>query len=427
MTGPDAPLAPPRLQRYLIAPLQRFLAIEAASGILLLAATVAALGWVNIGGEATYLDVWSASPNLDWAGRLGGMTLHEFVNDGLMAVFFFVVGLEIKLEWVQGSLADRRFARLPVVAALGGMIVPAVSYVALTHDTAAGHGWGIPMATDIAFVVGLMAILGPRVPRPIRVFLLTLAIVDDLGSIVVIAVFYAGGIQWGWLAAAVAGIVAMIGLRIVGLQRIWCYVLLGVPVWFATWQSGVHATIAGVAIAFCTPMQVRRPADVWSPVGLLLDRLHPWSSFVVIPVFALANAGVVLTASDAPDAGRVVLGVAVGLVVGKGVGVTAAAWLAVRSRAAQLPAGLTWPHVVGAALLAGIGFTMSLFITDLAFTGPEALALADAAKQGILAGSVTAAILGVVAFMVVGRRRGVGRGCDGAGGAPATSNPSSPA
>jgi NhaA family Na+:H+ antiporter len=410
LTDPDESAAAPRLRRYLIAPLQRFLEIEAASGILLLAATLAALAWVNTAGEATYVDVWSASPDLGWAGRIGGMTLHEFVNDALMAVFFFVVGLEIKLEWVQGSLADRRFARLPILAALGGMIVPALLYVVLTHDTAAGHGWGIPMATDIAFVVGLMAILGPRVPRPIRVFLLTLAIVDDLGSIVVIALFYAGGVQWGWLAAAVAGIVAMIGLRTVGLQRIWCYVLLGVPVWFATWQSGVHATIAGVAIAFCTPMQVRRAGDVWSPVGLLLDRLHPWSSFVVIPVFALANAGVMLSATGVPDAGRVVLGVAVGLVVGKGVGITAAVWLAVRSRAAQLPTGVAWPHVVGAALLAGIGFTMSLFITDLAFAGVEALALADAAKQGILAGSVTAAILGVATFVVAARRRGVGQG-----------------
>ncbi len=403
MTRPEPSRTVPRVRRYLVAPLRRFLAVEAASGILLLGATVAALVWVNVGSAAAYAGVWDARLAFGWAGRLGGMSVHEFVNDGAMTVFFFVVGLEIKLEWFQGSLADRRFARLPVLAALGGMVVPALLYATITHGTAGSHGWGIPMATDIAFVVGIMAVLGSRVPRGIRVFLLTLAIVDDLGSIVVIAGFYASAIEWFWLALAGLGIASMVGLRRVGVLQIWAYVLVGVLVWYATWQSGVHPTIAGVAVAFCTPLQVRRRGDVWSPVGFLLDRLHPWSSFVIVPLFALANAGVMLAAAGAPGAGRVALGIVVGLVVGKGVGVAGAAWLAVRLGVATLPRGVAWSQVLGAALLAGVGFTMSLFITDLAFSGPDAIALGDAARQGILAGSVGAAVLGSVTFVAGSR------------------------
>ncbi|HET8929702.1 MAG TPA: Na+/H+ antiporter NhaA, partial [Acidimicrobiales bacterium] len=225
-------------------------------------------------------------------------------------------------------------------------------------------------------------------------------IVDDLGAIVVIAVFYAGTIEWFWLAAAALGIAVILGLRRAGMQLIWGYVVVGAPVWYAMWQSGVHPTIAGVAIAFCTPLQVRRSDGVWSPVGSLLDRLHPWSSFVIVPLFALANAGVAFAATDAPGAGRVALGVVVGLVVGKGVGVAGVSWAAVRLGAATLPNGVAWSQVMGAALLAGVGFTMSLFITGLAFTGPEAIELGDAARQGILVGSLLAAVLGSLTFVI---------------------------
>lgn len=402
-----------RVRRFLIEPFRRFLAIEAASGILLVGATALALVWVNLGSATGYEHFWSSAAHVSWAGRLGGMDLHTFVNDALMTLFFFVVGLEIKLEWFQGALRDRRFARLPIVAALGGMIVPAVLYFAIARGTVGQHGWGIPMATDIAFVVGVMALLGSRVPQPIKVFLLTLAIVDDLGAIVVIAVFYASDLQWTWLGFEVLGLVAMVVLRRLGVQTIWVYVVVGLTVWYFTWQSGVHATIAGVAIAFLTPLQVRRRGDVWSPLGDLLERLHPWSSFVVVPLFALANAGVALTGSSGADGTRVAFGIIAGLLVGKCVGVAGASWCAVKLRAAALPGGVRWSHLIGAGLLAGIGFTMSLFITELAFTGGEAHELADAAKRAILGASVTAAILGSLVFAAASRNRGPAADRDG--------------
>lgn len=392
------------IRRFLIEPFRRFLEIEAASGVLLVVATVAALVWVNLGSASSYASLWSSGLHLDWAGRLGHMDLHEFVNDGLMTLFFFVVGLEIKLEWFQGSLQDRRFARLPIVAALGGMIVPALLYYVIASGTPGGHGWGIPMATDIAFVVGVMALAGPRVPHTIKVFLLTLAIVDDLGAIVVIAVFYASGLQWRWLAAMAIGIVGVLALRRIGVDRVRVYVVVGTVLWYVTWQSGVHATIAGVALAFATPLQVSGPDGVWSPVGRLLERLHPWSSYVIVPLFALANAGVVLSGSSGSDGTKVALGVFVGLVVGKCVGIAGASWATVRFGGAVLPDGVRWLHVVGAGMLAGIGFTMSLFVTELAFVGAEAVELADAAKRAILAASVVAALLGALTLTLLAHR-----------------------
>ncbi len=400
---PD-PDTPSGAGRRLIAAVRRFLAVEAASGVVLVAATVIALVWVNVGSESSYRSLWEAHPDIGWAGRLGHLDLHGFVNDGLMTIFFFVVGLEIKYEWVRGALQDRRFARLPIIAALGGMIVPALLYVAFAAGTPAGHGWGIPMATDIAFVVGVMALLGSRVPAPVKVFLLTLAIVDDLGAIVVIAVFYAGDLQWGWLGLTALGLAVTTAMRSLAVQRIWLYVLIGVPVWFATWQSGVHATIAGVALAFITPMNVRVGDRVWSPIERLLEWLHPWSSFVVIPLFALANAGVVLAGDTGPDGGRVAAGIVVGLVVGKCVGVAGASLVTVRAGVATLPDQVRRSHLVGAGLLAGIGFTMSLFITDLAFSGFEAAELTDTAKRAVLSASLIAAIAGSVVFLLLHRR-----------------------
>ncbi len=383
--------------------LRRLLARDAAPGIALAVATVAALSWVNLGSAGSYDGFWQSHLNLGWAGRLGGIDVRDVVNDAGMAVFFFVMGMEIKSEWIGGSLRDRRFARLPIIAALGGMVVPALFYVAIAHSTPAAHGWGIPMATDIAFVVGVMALLGRRIPPRIRVFLLTLAVVDDLGAIVVIATAYAGTIESGWLALAVAGLAVVVVVRVLGVQRIAVFAVLAAFVWYATWQSGVHATIAGVALAFATPTTAGDAGAAWSPLRTLRRRLEPFSNFVVLPIFALANAGVALGGGFHGEGGRVALGVAVGLVVGKLVGVTGASWCAVKARVAAFPEGLRWRHLVGAGCLAGIGFTMSLFITELAFTtGPAAELTADA-KRAILGASVVAGCLGSAVFVVLGR------------------------
>lgn len=388
------------------------MAIESAAGIALVVATVAALVLANSGLADWYGRFWHNRVALSIGSASFDIDLRGVVDDGLMAIFFFVIGLEIKREWCDGELRDRRAARLPVVAALGGMIVPAVLFTVIAGSTAAGHGWGIPMATDIAFVVGVMALLGSRVPQPIKVFLLTLAIVDDLGAIVVIAVFYAGPIHWGWFAGALVGLAVVAGLRRLGVARYLPFVVVGVAVWFATWQSGVHATIAGVALAFLTPVRpVRDHADRTdgldgSPLARLEELLHPWASFVIVPIFALANAGVELT-TDLPDDGvRVLVGIVVGLVVGKFTGVLIACWLAVRSRFASLPRGIGWRHIAGAGALAGIGFTMSLFVTELAFVHSEAgAAFANTARQAILLASVLAAALGSAIF-AISRRSG---------------------
>lgn len=384
--------------RFVVAPVRRFFALEAAPGILLVAATVIALLWVNVGSQASYAGFWSASFDVGRPTGLGHMDLHEFVNDVLMAVFFFVVGLEIKAEWIQGSLRDRRFARLPIIAALGGMVVPALLYYAITHGTPGAHGWGIPMATDIAFVVGVMALLGSRIPHPIKVFLLTLAIVDDLGAIIVIAGFYTDGLDVPWLVLMAVCVAVIVLARLAGVWRLWLHLSIGCVLWYATWRSGVHATIAGVLIAFLMPMYVHEPERVWSPVRLLFERLRSWSDFLIVPLFALANAGVVLAGETDADGTRVAVGVVVGLVVGKSVGVAGASWCTVRAGVAKLPEGVSWRQMVAAGMLAGIGFTMSLFITELAFSGPDEVALLDAAKRAILVGSVIAAVLGTVTF-----------------------------
>lgn len=394
------------IRRFVVTPVRRFFALEAAPGILLVAATVIALLWVNVGSEASYASVWSSHLDIGRPTGLGQMDLHEFVNDVLMAVFFFVVGLEIKVEWIQGSLRDRRFARLPIMAALGGMVVPALLYYAITHGTPGEHGWGIPMATDIAFVVGVMALLGSRVPHPVKVFLLTLAIVDDLGAIVVIAGFYTDGLDAAWLGVMAACVAAIVLARVVGVWRLWLHLIIGCVLWYATWQSGVHATIAGVLVAFLMPMYVHGPERVWSPVRLLFERLRGWSDFLIVPVFALANAGVVLAGETDAAGTRVAAGIVVGLVVGKCVGVAGASWGTVRAGIAKLPEGVSWRHMLGAGMLAGIGFTMSLFITELAFDGPGEVELLDAAKRAILVGSVIAALLGTLTFRSAVRERG---------------------
>ena len=405
------------VRRLVVQPILRFVAIESAAGIVLAVATVVALVWANSGVSESYVTLWLHDVTVSVGSFSTSIDVRHVVDDGLMAIFFFVIGLEIKREWVYGELRDRRAARLPIVAALGGMLVPALLYSLIAGSTAAGHGWGIPMATDIAFVIGVMALLGRRVPLPIKVFLLTLAIVDDLGAILVIAVFYAGPINWKWFGVAVAGLGVVVGLKTFDVARYVPYVVVGVVVWFATWQSGVHATIAGVALAFITPArQVGSDADpdvdlVGSPLSRLEDLLHPWASFVIVPLFALANARVELTTHLPVDGVRVTAGLIVVLVVGKLTGFVCASWLAVKLRFAALPRDIGWNHIAGAGALAGIGFTMSLFVTELAFAhSPNGEELAGVAKQAILVASILAAVVGSLVFAISGRS---GRARDG--------------
>ena len=374
--------------------LQDFFETEAAGGIVLLAAAVVALVWVNSPFAGSYHHLWETELSF----RVGGFRLEEdlrhWVNEALMAIFFLVVGLEIKRELVTGELRTWRHASLPAIAALGGMVVPALLYLAVAGGGPGRDGWGIPMATDIAFALGVLALLGRRVPTGLKLFLLALAIVDDIGAIVVIAVFYAADVQPLALAVAVALVGVVVVLRIIRVAALPVYVVLGAAVWLATFRSGVHATIAGVVLGLLAPARATTP-DATPPAERLEQTLHPFSSLVIVPVFALANAGVALDAGALGDAaGRgVALGVGVGLVVGKLVGVSLGALVAVRLGLGTLPDGVGWRHVVGAAGLAGIGFTVSLFVTDLAFADPG---LQSAAKVGILAASALASVIGVL-------------------------------
>jgi NhaA family Na+:H+ antiporter len=373
----------------LLRPLQEFLTTTGAGATLLLIATLVALAWANSPWQDGYERLWHLSLG---SGSLR-LDLRGWVSDALMTLFFLVVGLEIKRELLEGELRDRRAAALPVIAALGGMVVPALLYLALTAAGGGAHGWAIPMATDIAFALGVLTLAARHAPPGLKPFLLTLAIVDDIGAIVVIALFYSGGLAWWWLAGALATVVAIVALRRVRAPGI--VPLLGAVLWLCTFESGVHPTIAGVALGLLTPAVPPPGAEdgAATPLARLEHLLLPWTSFVIVPLFALANAGVVLSAGALREAATsaVTLGVVVGLVVGKMAGITGASALAVRLRVARLPADVRWPHLVGAAAVAGVGFTVSLFVTELAFG--EA-GLAAEAKVGILAGSVLAAGIG---------------------------------
>jgi NhaA family Na+:H+ antiporter len=401
--------------------MRRFLHVEVSGGIVLLVATLAALVWANLPGDS-YTDFWHSEINLDITGFQVHEDLLGWVNDGLMAVFFFIVGLEIKREWEVGELVDRRAALLPAVGALGGMVVPALIFVAINAGGDHANGWGIPMATDIAFALGIIALVGNRVPGALKVFLLTLAIVDDIGAIIVIAVFYNESLSWGWLGLA-AGLIAT--TYILKRIRVWylpVYVILAGGVWLAMLESGVHATLAGVILGVITPthalnqdmsreqveakmtdpdldpttqaVEAARLINESVPVGSRLIRsIHPWTSFVIIPIFALANAGIELSGDALSDAASssVTVGIVAGLVVGKIVGITGAVLIAVRLGVAGLPGGATPTQVFGVCAVAGIGFTVSLFISNLAY---EDEAILSQAKIGVLVASVIAAVIG---------------------------------
>ena len=336
-----------------------------------------------------YEEFWHTSLRLGVGDLAIDESLQHWVNDGLMTLFFFVVGLEIKRELVVGDLRDRQTAALPVAAAIGGMVVPALIFVALNLGGAGIDGWAIPMATDIAFALAVLAIVGSKAPKELKLFLLTLAIVDDIGAIVVIALFYGEGIDLRWLAGTAAVIVVIALMRLAAVAHPAWYVLPGVALWIVTFESGVHATIAGVILGLLTPTGPVGGREVLTD---LEDGLHPWSSFLVVPVFALANAGVVLdhASLEAAVTGTVAWGVLLGLVVGKPLGIMTASALAVRLRVGVLPDGIRLRHLAGVSLIAGIGFTVSLFVADLAFEG----GLLGEAKVAILAASLVAAVGG---------------------------------
>jgi NhaA family Na+:H+ antiporter len=422
------------IPRVVVRPFQRFLDTETAGGVVLFVAAVVALVWANSPWSDAYSQLWST----EIAIEIGPVALHHdlraWVNDLAMALFFFVVGLEIKREMVHGDLRDRRVAMLPVLCAFGGMAVPALLYTAVNAGAAGSGGWGIPMATDIAFSIGVLALVGRRAPAPLKALLLALAIVDDIGAIVVIAVFYSTGVSFLWLGGALAGLAVMGLLQRLRVRSLVPYVVLAGGVWFMTFESGIHATLAGVALGLLTPSRPFQPAgparakareqletgagdddqddndgeydeavfldvsnltrEAVSPLARLERALHPWSAMLVLPLFALANAGVELSGLPTGDAARVTGGVALGLLVGKPVGVLLAAFIAVKVLGAALPRGVGWLEMGAMGLLAGIGFTVSLFITGLAFTGE----LADGAKLGILAASALAGAAGALAL-----------------------------
>jgi NhaA family Na+:H+ antiporter len=351
---------------------------------------VAAVAWANSPWQGGYQDLWHhrlVVGSGSWAIR---ESVQHWVNDGLMALFFFVVGLEIKRELTVGDLRDRRAATLPVLAAVGGMALPAALFWLVAGPGEAARGWGIPMATDIAFAVGVLAVLGDRVPRGLKLFVLTLAIVDDIGAILVIALFYAATFDAAWLLGAAAALALVVAARRLGLSRPAAYTPLAVAAWYCTYRSGIHPTVAAVALGLLTPAGSVGGRPVLED---LEHRLHPWSSYLVIPLFALANAGVALDRQALTDAAgsRLTWAVVVGLFVGKLAGISGATAIGVRTGIGRLPAGVGAGHVIGAGAVGGIGFTVSLFIAGLAF---DSQALQAQAKIGILAGSLVAALSG---------------------------------
>lgn len=416
--------------RRALRPLRDFLHTESAGGALLVAAAVVALVWANSPWRHGYDSLWHTEIGIEVGSHALRMSLQHWLNDGLMTVFFLVVGLEIKRELTSGHLAGLRAATLPIAAAVGGMVLPAALYLAIAGRTAA-EGWGVPMATDIALAVGVLALAGAGAPAGLRAFLLGLAVVDDIGAIIVIAIFYSSGVGPGWLLLAAAAAVVTVLLRRMGVYQTWAYVLIGAVMWFAMHEGGIHPTLTGVVMGLLAPSTPRiapdfvdaeELADVGSvtsarstaaiarssvsTVEWLEHVLHPFTSYLVVPLFALANAGIELSGSSLRQAwgSPITWGILVGLVVGKPLGVLLAARLAVRSGRADPPAGTSTRQLLGAGHAAGIGFTVALFIAELAFRDdgvPDVQAITDA-KVAILLGSV---LSGALAFAVLRSRR----------------------
>ncbi|MCB0407973.1 MAG: Na+/H+ antiporter NhaA [Bdellovibrionales bacterium] len=431
---------PNRVVNRIITPIESFFAMETASGVLLMITTIFALIWAN----SPYYHYYEMMVDLPVGVKLGGIeiikSLHHWVNDGIMVIFFFVVGLEIKRELIVGELSSPKKAALPMFAAVGGMVIPALIYASLNHDGIGKTGWGIPMATDIAFAVGILTLMNRKVPMALKVFLLALAIVDDLGAVLVIALFYTSEIVGSALAIAAAGIFATLFMKYAGIRKFLIYWVLGIIVWFAVLKSGVHATVAGVILGLMTPVapfynlkripekfrqlvdringgidqankEYTKLDDVTfhsleeleevviesrSPLDRLIHLLHPWVSYVIMPLFALFNAGVHISGDFSLDiflSQPIALGVIFGLFIGKPVGVLLASWIAIKLKMAQLPTGVTWYHMVAVGCLAGIGFTMALFVGHLALKVPE---VEIYSKLGILVASLFSGVVGVV-------------------------------
>lgn len=372
------------------------LASEAAPGLVLMACAAIALGLANSPLSHEWHELLHHV--LPWTPIAKLNTIHLWINDALMAVFFFVVGLEIKREVITGALANPQRRRLPVIAAIAGMAVPALVYLTVTYDRPDLHaGWAIPAATDIAFAMGVLALVGKRIPPSVRLFLLTVAIVDDLGAVAVIALFYTAKISLSWLGWAAVVLMAMIALNRSGVRRTWPFIVLAVVLWFAVLHSGIHATVAGVLAALTVPMALNAEHD--SPLLRLEHALVAPNGFIVVPLFGLANAGVSLIGADSGSAlAPLPLGIAAGLFIGKQVGVLMALLVSEKLGIASRPAGTSLMHLWGMAVLCGIGFTMSLFIAGLAF--PEHPDLAEEAKIGILAGSVLSAAMGALLLRI---------------------------
>lgn len=415
-----------------------FTTSSTAGGVILLAVTVAALAWANSAAAASYFALWETNVSLSFGGFSLVKTLHHWINDGLMVIFFFMVGLEIKREIAVGELASFKKALLPILAAVGGMAGPALVYLAFNAGTSAAHGWGIPMATDIAFALGVLALAGDRVPPALKVFLAALAIVDDMGAVLVIALFYTSELSLTMLAAG-AGILALLFIaNRMNVRSTAVYLLLGIALWFCFLKSGVHATVAGVLLAMMIPVRSRIDKsdflretkraverlenddasaaenelihhvaavteDAQSPLHRMEHALQPYVAFLIMPVFAFANAGVALQGDIAASlVSPVALGVALGLIVGKQAGIFGTTWLAVRTGVAVLPSGVSWPMIYALTWLCAIGFTMALFIAGLAFTDPAAM---DVAKIAILAASTVAGAVGMVLVKKSTRRK----------------------
>jgi NhaA family Na+:H+ antiporter len=422
---------------------QAFMQVEAAGGIVLLIASIAAMVWANSAWSDSYFDFWHSQIVIDTDIVHIDLDLQEWVNDGLMTLFFFLMGLEIKRELVHGELSSPRRALLPAAGALGGMVAPALIYTAFNAGGDGARGWGVPMATDIAFAVGVLSLLGGRVPFSIKVFLLALAIADDIGAIVVIAVFYTADLDMLALGLAACTLATVVVMNRSGVRNIGVYVVFGAVLWLTMLESGIHATIAGVILGLLAPASsfygrdtfaedaedltarfraARANGDEGAEQGILaqmedlaqgteapLDRLeralHPWVSFLIVPLFALANAGVHVSGdvADAAVESPVSQGVALGLLLGKPLGIFLLTWLAVRLRFCEKPSGATWGHILGVGMLGGIGFTVALLISDLAFQDEG---LIDEAKLGVLAGSVVSGFAGLVFLWLTTNGRG---------------------
>lgn len=421
---------------------QRFFRTETVGGLILLFFGFAALALANSPLAKAYEHLWTIPLTVGIVDHSLALTLHQWINDGLMAVFLLLVGLEIKRELLAGELSSPKQAALPIACAIGGMIVPAAFYWTFNMTGPGARGWGIPMATDIAFALGALALIAPGAPVGAKVFLVALAIVDDMGAVLVIAIFYSSAIAWGALGGAAIMLLVLIGFNAMGVRHLWPYLLAGLVLWYFVHESGIHATVAGVLLAFTIPTHTRMNAvdfsrearglldqfdrretgdflvltskgqqetlfalehasvGVTAPILRLEHALHNFSAFVVMPLFAFANAGVRI--GGPLQYVEVTVGVLLGLVIGKPIGIAAAAFVSVKSGIAKLPRGVGWGSLLGYAWLAGIGFTMSLFIAMLAFddVGPV-----NAAKSGILAGSLLAGIAGAIVLRIVSRFR----------------------